>query len=208
MLLSLRSLKAVRLFASDEQTRFYLCGVRAEVRADDVTYVATNGHGLIACRDVMCGGGDVAITIPSAVIDSFKLSARERNGDNPLPCELSKRDDGLWELRYGDVRVAFEAVGGAFPDWRRVVPSEVNHKPACYNPDYLVIFNKADAMLRGDRGHRASTTLSMNGGGPALIAFEAGQRAFGVLMPIRCAAEMTNPPAWFTAPSRAQEMAA
>lgn len=202
MLLSLRSLKAARMVASDEETRFYLNGVRCEIREHSVTYVATDGHKLIAIRDEDCGGYNLNITIPKDMIDGFKLTARERQDGTPLPCTLERREDGYWELNYMNHRRAFKPVGGAFPDWKRVVPLKVDGKPGNYNPSYLVTFNQADALLASSRGSGKDsimTAVCQNGSGPALVKFQS-DRAFGVIMPVR-ADFRAEPPAWFTAPA-------
>lgn len=206
MLLSLRSLKAARMVASDEETRFYLNGVRCEIRLNHVTYIATDGHKLVAIRDTAGGGANLNITIPKDVIDGFKLSARERQNGTPLSCTLEKREDGYWELNYMNHRRAFKPVEGAFPDWKRIVPPKVDGKPAHYNPSYLVTFNKIDAFLHGARGSGKESTLAtvcMNGDGPALVKFSAatGDRAFGVIMPVRTGGLLEHPPGWFTAPT-------
>jgi DNA polymerase III sliding clamp (beta) subunit (PCNA family) len=190
MLLNLRSLKAAAFSASTEETRYYL-----KVTQNTVTYVATNGHMMLAIRGANEGGADYALTIPTEVIDAFKVPARVLNQGDPIPCELSLREDGFWELRFGDQRVAFKDLCefATYPDWRRVTPSETNGKAANYNPDYLVAFKKAARILTGDKNPFVS--VAHNGLGPALVFLS--DKAFGVLMPIRGNNERTTPPAWF-----------
>lgn len=46
-----RKLRAVALMAPKDEIRYYLNGVQIEITPDEVFYIATNGHALIAYRD-------------------------------------------------------------------------------------------------------------------------------------------------------------
>ena len=78
-----RLLKAVALAVTKTETRYYLNGVYVEFFADHITLTATDGHKLIAGRQVRVdtGSGDSAageagIILPLDMIDKIKLSRK------------------------------------------------------------------------------------------------------------------------------------
>jgi DNA polymerase-3 subunit beta len=98
-------------------------------------------------------------------------------------------------------------VDGSFPDYRRVVPTDLDGKPAQYNPAYLADFAKARQELTGhklDKDGKTSPIVRYNGGSPAVVdfAYETGFQAIGVLMPIRDRTDATYH-TWASAPAAA-----
>ena len=78
-----RLLKAVALAVTKTETRYYLNGVYVEFFADHLTLTATDGHKLIAGRQVRVdtGPGDSAagqagIILPLEMVDKIKLGRK------------------------------------------------------------------------------------------------------------------------------------
>ena len=191
MMINLKALKAVALFCSKEETRYYLKGVNLQFRSDHVIMVATNGHYLTALRQTLEEPLDSPIPdtiVPIELIDRIKIS---KHLD---VCELYV-DKGRITITYCGATYADGAIDGSFPDWSRVSPSSVSGEAAQFDAAYPALFMKAARMF--DKS--AQIKIAHNGLNPALVTWlpvESGLDAFGVLMPHRMSEAMTAPPMW------------
>jgi hypothetical protein len=93
-------------------------------------------------------------------------------------------------------------IDGTFPDWRRVVPADVDGEaaPGWFNVGYLADFAKA-AKILGDYFGKSQSMMSVHGadaGAPALVRF-ASDRVFAVLMPMRGNDTTGQRPAYYDA---------
>jgi DNA polymerase-3 subunit beta len=175
-------LRAALLCTSAEETRYYLNGVFVDPAGK---LVSTDGHRMFV------GAIDLA---------------SDNTDDNPAPgsftgwiiCrDVLKRALAGHKLptitiapdRVGDI--ACKPIDGTFPDWRRVVPSEITGTVAQFNPAYVADMGKIGLLLQGKprRGYSSGTALSAhihhNGEGPAGVTFPGVEDAYAVLMPIR-----------------------
>lgn len=170
------ALAAASLFSAREDTRYYLGGVFIEPHADGgVTVVATDGHTLIAIRDLAghanapanCRLPPAAIRaaamtkwplvegsprrLPAVATAYFFGSSLHIIAEDPaaLPTLPVDEDD----IRAPHAHTMFfgyaPAIDGDFPIWRRVVPPAGATWPALppFNPDFLARFAKADRLL-------------------------------------------------------------
>lgn len=188
---------------SNEQARYYLCGVFFDARG----YIAaTNGHILFAakCFDAVKlidvrpsfasadATGAAGVIVPtSAIQQAIKAVGRTK----PANIDLSRDTLGQWWLTYGAARVAFKPIDGIFPDWPRVVPAAPDEMTiAHYQPQYIAALGAmAKALRPGDKDAGLTFTLHQNGDAPALVTFnrkatkpeEIGPRpdCLAVLMP-------------------------
>jgi hypothetical protein len=191
MIINLKALKAVALFCSKEETRYYLKGVNFQFRDDHIIMTATNGHYLTVMRQSLDEPLDSPIDdtiIPIELIDRIKLT---------------KHDDKA-ELYVDGHKVTITHMGATyvdghidanFPDWRRITPSSVSGEAAQYDASYAALYMKAARMF--DKS--AQIKIAHNGLNPALVTWlpvESGLDAFGVLMPHRMSEAMTAPPMW------------
>jgi len=173
-------LRAALLCASDEQSRFYLRGVYVDPAGK---LVATDGHRMFV------GTIDLIASEHNPAPGSF---------DGWIICrDVLKRALAGYKLptitiapdRVGDIACA--PVDGSYPDWRRVVPSEISGTAAQFNPAYMADMGKIGALLAGKpkRGYSASTGLTAhihhNGESAAGVTFPGVDDAYAVLMPIR-----------------------
>ena len=212
-IVNLLALKATNLAVSTEETRFYLQGVFIDIQPRNVTYVATDGHIMFVYRDelkeprpakvyekdkypsgIAPGEPDNELTgswiIPSNVIKGLKLPKRGpqmatlegKTGERRLTLELPEGQS-----------IGFEAIDGTFPDWKRVIPSEID--PAApvqvYNPHFLVTMWKIGETLG-----IGNPMIHHNGVRPALLQYGNVENALGLIMPMRDRAGAWQAPAW------------
>jgi hypothetical protein len=181
--LNVSFLKAALLFASDEETRYYLKGVHLLRRADHLRITATDGHRLFCAMQTLDEPGDnFDIILPR---DGLKkaLTGLHRNTDF-LGLDLEWDGDRVKRAVLNDLAMA--PIDGTFPTIERVVPdaNSISGEVAAFNPLYLADIGKAAKILCGNVN---AFHLGHNGTSPALVSFDpAAGAAFAVVMPYRC----------------------
>ena len=143
-----------------------------------------------------------SVIVPRDLVAKLKVKLRTLDETT-----LTIGDDGRLTFEHAGESFGGARVDGTFPDYRRVVPQDLDGKPAQYNPQYLADFAKARQELTGsklDKDGKGSPIVRYNGGSPAVVdfAYETGFQAIGVLMPIRDRTEPTSH-AWASAPAAA-----
>lgn len=206
MQIELKKLKAANLFASKEETRYYLNGVLFEIENKQGHVVATDGHRLIKIplqeRGHKIKGDDQKVIIPRDMIDKIKpVRGVEK-------CDLLFSGSGAIEIEYDGTTYKGQAVDGTFPDYRRVIPdqeADAKTKEAArkkmtkaqledectdifeigFNPKFLADFAKVNETLgfKG-AGVRLKTTSPQS---PTIITMGGGMvdQYLAVLMPMR-----------------------
>jgi hypothetical protein len=178
-------LKAALLFASDEETRYYLKGVHLLRRGDHLRITATDGHRLFCAAQMLTpdeSGPDFDVILPR---DGLKkaLTGVHRNCE-VLALDLEWDGDRVKRAVLNDL--AMVPVDGTFPTIERVVPdaNQITGEVAAFNPLYLADIGKAAKILAGNVN---GFHIGHNGGSPALVSFDAAAgNAFAVVMPYRC----------------------
>jgi DNA polymerase-3 subunit beta len=172
MLIPTDLLKAALLCASTEQTRYYLCGVHLSTSGHMVT---TDGHRMFVARLNDKPAADVIIPLAD-VQAALKLAGARCQ-------EIEVTADKIGQI-------AFTAVDGTFPDWRRVVPTG-EETPAKDKPEDSaahVHFNHAyigDLAKMGKALAGASMLHPTSASNPCLVTFGERADCFAVLMPVR-----------------------
>jgi hypothetical protein len=209
-----RLLKAVALAATNSESRYYLRGVFVEFFADHITLTATDGHKLIAGRQVRVdtGTGDSAagqpgIILPLDMIDKIKLS---RKAPDHATLSFDAKGDNLQarflQLKFDAVTLSGFEVEASYPAARRVAPVSITGETAAFDPEILITFSKAAKLVHGSTvGAPPSPVVHHNGLSPALVSWLPGDalpgcKAFGVAMPMRVKGDYAELPdvAWFT----------
>jgi DNA polymerase-3 subunit beta len=178
MKINVNYLKAAALVTSKEETRYYLKGVAIQASGKGVFIVATDGHRLTAFRQAETyDGAPVDIIIPIETVNALKTKEET--------VELNGNILG---------NIIFTPIEGTFPDWRRIVPKELNNETAQFNLTYLGDFAKVAKAL----GKGTPTCVNHNGYSAALISFGPDVDGFGLLMPTRLKFTGMNdlPPSW------------
>ena len=172
MLILTDLLKAALLCASTEETRYYLKGVHLSTSGHMVT---TDGHRMFVARLNDRLAADVIIPLAD-VQAALKLA-----GARCQEIEVTAEKIG---------QIAYTAVDGVFPDWRRVVPTgeetPAKDKPedsaayAHFNHAYIGDLAKMGKALGG-----ASMLHPTSASNPCLATFGERADCFAVLMPVR-----------------------
>jgi DNA polymerase III sliding clamp (beta) subunit (PCNA family) len=191
--INLRALKAVAYAAGTEETRYYLCGVNLEHSADGLLMVATDGHRAIVLRqdwmETLPDAPFKPVIVPLAFIKKIKLA---KGLDF---AEMTLGENGAISIQYAGETMGTNAIAGTFPQWRQIIPKETSNEPAQYNPEYILDFGKAFALLHNAKDH-SQPAICYNGGNPAIVngyGDEKGLSYFGILMPLRVAADRLGP---------------
>jgi DNA polymerase III sliding clamp (beta) subunit (PCNA family) len=173
MEINIRALKAVALAASIEETRYYLKGVNIEVKDNNLTMVATNGH-LLMGMQFPTDAAPCNIIIPLDLIRRIKLVRKIDEAELEI-------EGTQVTIRYAGGVYGAAVVDGSFPDWRRICPKEVNNEVAQFDVRYFETFYDAAKLMYP--GENPRIVVGHNGGDPALIGWYPD--ALGVLMPVR-----------------------
>lgn len=132
---AVEGVRACAAYASDEEVRYYLCGVAI----DRGHAVATNGH--ILCALNIAAPDDAKAIIPNAGVREIARSgdtARVFIGTNAWACED------------GNVVAGGKLIEGTFPDWKRALPS-APPRVATLDADTLAEAIKQVQVASGDR---------------------------------------------------------
>ena len=206
--LSIRALRAVLVAVSTEETRYYLNGVNLEFTPDGVIMAATDGHRMIVLRQPYgehgATGAHASVIVPRDLVAKLQINPRMKTLDTT---DLTIGDDGRLTFEHAGESFGGSRIDGSFPDYRRIVPQDLDGKPAQYNPAYLADFAKARQELTGqkaDRDGKTSPIVRYNGGSPAVVDFAWGTdfQAFGIIMPLRTT-DRTLYYSWASAPAAA-----
>jgi DNA polymerase III sliding clamp (beta) subunit (PCNA family) len=166
---------------SNEETRYYLNGVCIQPAPEGmpgVTLTATNGHVLVSAYDEQ--GETNATVIVAAPSNVMKACKPWRDGTEPHLIG----DAGALEVmpEKGGAALARDTlVEGSFPDWRRVVPSDIGGATMAVFDSALIA--KLAAALAPEKA-RGLTIRGVSENDPHLV-WGTDPRMFGIIMPLR-----------------------
>lgn len=207
-------LKALLLVAPKNDNRYYLNGVLVDVRAQDVTLVATNGHVLLSVPYLDNIEGERVVgqwIIPREALEAVKpckvgrtvlpitveIIPGAQTPDPERPGVTIKAPDAITIA--GATTTTTKPVDGRYPDWRRVMPGGASLEVAQFDPALVATFGDVHSLLGGSE--KFKPVVHYNGSGSALVS-GLGRDALGVIMPYRVGADdMRHPglPSWATA---------
>lgn len=204
--IDLNILQAVSLFASAQETRYYLMGVCLEIDATSVTYVATDGHRLFAYRKAQFNTPDNTL-LGTFIIPIEECKPFKRGKRSEVSAKLSAEGDGPLRFDYDGYAKIFNPIDGVFPDWRRVVSlaePKASGSILCFNWSYVASFQKAAETI-----NLGKVSILPGGEGAAIMHFDCGHDVFGLVMPIR-SPNMPKivVPAWVVPPAPPEEHSA
>lgn len=119
---------------SSDETRYYLNGILFRQSEGRATFTATDGHRLAHYKSSDSPEFPQVI-IPAAAVKQFK----DALGDGDAIVEVSQNKI---RLTYDDVVITSKVVDGTYPQWERVVPSNLPNKVTTSSKD------AADAIAR------------------------------------------------------------
>ena len=180
-----------------------------EFFSDHITLTATDGHKLIAGRQVRVdtGPGDSAagqagIILPLDMVDKVKLG---RKSSDYATLSFDAKGDTLaarfLQLRFDAVTLSGFEVEATYPAARNVCPQSISGEAAAVDPEIMIVFSKAAKAA----GVESTPVIHHNGLSPALVSWLGagvllGCEAFGVAMPMRVHGDFKELPrtGWFT----------
>ena len=214
-----RHFAAAYLFASTEQTRYYLCGVLVEPHPDGgVLLVATDGHRMVAIRDDegetngtwICAAPREILALCRKPAKRFEFAPGHIHFVDTITyvTAVSFCPDADKEQEWADpskidkhhLGIAYAPpIDGTYPDWRVVFRRSNQSESSSYvnlNGEFLADFSRAAKILSG--GMTSAITLTLLApADPVLVNVETIEgKIAGLLMPMRGAGERQSVPDW------------
>lgn len=192
---------AAAIFRGIADVRYYLNGLYLETGANGARLVGCDGHQLAVAR--LDGEyPESSIILPGSLVAAVKSKAKAKGpqqvtlefNDGHQQFEKQGNVEGIFvprdiTLTFGEITTTAKELDGKFPDYRRVVPSEVDGTPAQFDPRLTNRIEKACSTL----GYKSFTGIAYNGDKSGLSVIDEGFVV--VTMPFR--AEPNNvSPAW------------
>lgn len=192
---SLRDLLGKVAFAmAVHNIRYFLLGVLLEIDEDGITAVATDGSHL-AKASTGTGGVKSSVILPRASV--LYLQKMLADVDDPVTIDLADR---LASFEFGTLRFLTKLVDGRFPDYRRVIPRQLEQAVTLGRAPLLhalravsvvnttkfhgvrVLFEPGLLKLSTDvSGENAVSELEIDYGGPSVeLGFDAKLLAEGL----------------------------
>jgi len=154
-----RAVKGVVFSADDETSRFALGAVLVEVKAETVSFVATDGRrlSLVECEHDLAVD-DSQTLVPSRVMRILSRLA-EADADGSIQLEATDKEV---VATVGAATVTARLIDGRFPKWRDVVP-ELDAEPTTVLAEQLLAAVKAAAIVTTEASRGVDFTFSDKG---------------------------------------------
>ena len=180
--ISRNKLKAAAIFAAAKDVRYYLCGILIESTPMQTRVCATDGHALFCAKDDAKddNAGTFTGIVPN---DTVKQILAWKAPYKDAPVIFTTNDDIAGEHRaeWAGNTAVFKLLDGKFPEYARVVPTDVSGEASHFNPDLLIRCKKAaEALGTSSKGFYA---FKQGGDGSGIAVFSS--ESFAVVMPMR-----------------------
>ena len=186
---------AVSLFRGIEDIRYYLNGLYLETGANGARLVGCDGHQLAVAK--LDGEyPEASIILPNSLVAAIKSKSK---GPQVVTLDFNQgiqkyRKNGEFlprdiTLTFAEITTTAKELDGKFPDYRRVVPSEVDGTTAQFDPRLINRIEKACSTL----GYKSFTGIAYNGDRSALSVIN--ESFVVVTMPFK-ADPLTVSPSW------------
>lgn len=185
MKIPFKALKAISLFAPEDDVRYFLNGVLIDSTGTEVRLVATDGHCLALYRLQEEAPVGRAILPIEDVKDTLKVPKTISHKETPFEVEIQ---DTAVTVTHGNGFAVqrFNPIEGKFPDYLRVLPRTASGELAQFDPELLNRFAQADRVLGGlKRSDDPHVYVHYNGNGGALVECLHDKDFLGVVMPWR-----------------------
>lgn len=196
--INLVALNALSYVVSRDEARYYLKGVLVEIDSQGITYVATDGHILLAHRETSKDAENGLLgnfIIPIKTCRAFPLPKKKSKEKHLLRRQDDERPFCLEITQSASDYIGFGVIDGTFPDWRKIFSeANPNGKPGTYNPMYLATINKAASVLSGVAD--IVPELMQDDSGPARVFWSTLMSSYGLIMPMRRLDLQRTLPGW------------
>ena len=193
LIVSAEIIAVLKLFTAQGDIRRSLNGIALEIGQKESRLIATNGA-MLGCFRVVSEQPEVSepltnIIIPNELLKQIKPSDKVVEITIGDPESVGSEDETLHAsnsrpvtLSCGGVSVSGTTIDDVFPNYRKVIPSNVTGQPAQFDPNLIAILAKARSAIHGGKGF-PFVALGYNGQGAALINLEH-EDFVGVIMPL------------------------
>ncbi len=124
--LNLKAIISASMVMSNEETRYYLCGVYTHVKYGKRHYVGTDGRALVnIALPVDKTDTQEAFIIPAETIKLIRTMLKGRKINFESTLSAFKDNKGVIELHHNGQSISFVAIDGNFPDYERVYPEDL-----------------------------------------------------------------------------------
>ena len=189
---------AAALFRGVDDIRYYLNGLLLETGIHGARLIGCDGHQLAVAR-IEGEFPESSIIIPGSLVAAVKSKAK-----SPQFVTLEFLDgnqqfkDGVFvprdiTLNYGETTTTSKELDGKYPDYRRVVPSDVDGTTAQFDPKLVNRIDKACSIL----GYKFFVGIAYNGNSSGLSVIDEGFLV--VTMPFKADPKKVSP-AWVQEP--------
>lgn len=186
-----RALRAALEFAATQDIRYFLNGIKIEATKTHTTYVATDGHRMIAVRHEAENEQEAEMIIPVAVAKIASKGAIKTIGGEKVSLTIDKLQ---YDISTPNGRLIFTPIEGNFPEWRKAMNDYKKPKKRqgnsilCINPEYLKKCSDAFVHLGANKLHRAISLYESDNTNKA-VDVQCGEMAgfdvMMIVMPIR-----------------------
>ena len=177
--ISRNKLKAAAYFSAAKDIRFYLCGILIESTPMQTRVCATDGHALFCTKDDGDNEGTFTGIVPNDTIKQILAWKAPYKGAADLPVVITTAADEQRAEWCGNTAV-FKLLDGKFPEYARVVPTDVSGEASHFNPELLIKCKKAaEALGTSSKGFYA---FKQGGDGSGIAVFST--ESFAVVMPM------------------------
>lgn len=194
---------AASLFRGIDDIRYYLNGLLIETGANGARLVGCDGHQLAVAR-IDGEYPESSIILPGSLVATVKSKTK---GPQIVVLEFKEghqhfkkqgKAEGIFvprdiTLTFGETTTSAKELDGKFPDYRRVVPSEVDGTTAQFDPSLVNRIDKACSIL----GYKFFVGIAHNGKSSGLSVIDEGFLV--VTMPFN-ADPLNTSPAWVQEP--------
>jgi DNA polymerase-3 subunit beta len=190
---------AAALFRGIDDIRYYLNGLYLETGANGARLVGCDGHQLAVAR-LEGWFPESSLILPDSLVVAVKSKAKGPQhvmlefNEGGQQFEDQENAKGVFvprdiTLTLGEISTTAKEVDGKFPDYRRVVPKEVDGATAQFDPNLINRINKACSIL----GYKFFVGIAYNGDSSGLSVIDEGFVV--VTMPFKADPNKASP-AW------------
>ena len=173
------TLKALLMFASKGDIRYYLNTLHIEQGVTGMHAVTTDGHSLMVVVLDTTPAEPAKILIHRDHVEAVIKMKIDQVAIEQLPDN---------QVKIGNLTVP--TAEGIFPDWRRVLRVEQNGEIAYYQPEYLDRVNKAGRIVKGNK-----KLYLVRQNGLAVGYAQLSNNAYAYVMPVRTTSDdLPEPP--------------
>jgi DNA polymerase-3 subunit beta len=144
-----RMIEAARFAVSADASRYYLNGIYLHVDGEELVACATNGHQLSTKSEPLPAG---AAPMPGVIIPTKTLSVLDKflpTIEREIGVEVAKN---AIRVTLGEARLASKLIDGAYPDYKRVIPTAHAGTAIVPRRELLAAVEMVGVVL-GDKAH-------------------------------------------------------